>query len=203
MIRVVVIAGMPALRAGLRAMLEADPEIRVVTEAASPFEQGHAPEADVAVVVLDSVVTETGWLALGEAPPVLFLVETPEAVDFLPRLSPLVYGVLPLGASGGQLRAAVRALRAGLCVWAPDLFRWASPSKASVPEAALDEPLTPRELEVLQLMAQGLANKEIAARLGIRERTVKFHISSIYSKLGAANRAEAVRIGLRRGLIPL
>ena len=65
------------------------------------------------------------------------------------------------------------------------------------------EPLTPREIEVLRLLSLGLANKEIAARLGISEHTVKFHLSAIYSKLGAANRAEAVRRGLQRGLIPL
>lgn len=73
-------------------------------------------------------------------------------------------------------------------------------------ERTLDGPieaLTEREQEVLQLLAQGLANKQIAGQLGISAHTVKFHISSIYGKLGATNRTEAVRIGLQIGLILL
>jgi DNA-binding NarL/FixJ family response regulator len=65
------------------------------------------------------------------------------------------------------------------------------------------QPLTPRELEVLGLVAQGLQNKEIAARLVITERTVKFYVSSILAKLGAGNRTEAVAIAAQRGLISL
>ena len=65
------------------------------------------------------------------------------------------------------------------------------------------EPLTARELEVLELLAQGLPNKAIAARLGISDQTVKFHVASICGKLGAANRTDAARRALRRGVIPL
>jgi DNA-binding NarL/FixJ family response regulator len=68
---------------------------------------------------------------------------------------------------------------------------------------APDEPLTPRELEVLNLLALGLPNKTIADRLGISDQTVKFHVASIIAKLGAANRTQAVRLGLRRGVIDL
>ena len=66
-----------------------------------------------------------------------------------------------------------------------------------------DEPLTPRELDVLELVAEGLSNKAIAGRLGISDQTVKFHVASICAKLGVANRTEAVRRALRRGLITL
>jgi DNA-binding NarL/FixJ family response regulator len=65
------------------------------------------------------------------------------------------------------------------------------------------EPLTPRELEVVELLAQGLSNKAIAARLGISDQTVKFHVASICGKLGAANRTEAAHRALRLGVIPL
>jgi DNA-binding NarL/FixJ family response regulator len=68
-------------------------------------------------------------------------------------------------------------------------------------DALSGEPLTPREIEVLELLAEGLANKAIAARLGISDQTVKFHVSSICSKLPAANRTDAVRRAIRRGLI--
>ena len=66
-----------------------------------------------------------------------------------------------------------------------------------------EEPLTPREIQVLELVAEGLSNKRIAARLDISDQTVKFHVSSICGKLGAANRTDAVRRALRRGLITL
>jgi DNA-binding NarL/FixJ family response regulator len=70
-------------------------------------------------------------------------------------------------------------------------------------DAALAEALTAREIEVLELLATGSPNKKIAARLGISDQTVKFHVASICGKLGAHNRTEAVRLGFRRGLISL
>lgn len=74
---------------------------------------------------------------------------------------------------------------------------------ADASETAFAEPLTPREVEVLNLLAEGLPNKSIAVRLGISDQTVKFHVASICGKLGAANRTQAVRLAVRRGLITL
>src|SRR5712691_7699776 len=76
-------------------------------------------------------------------------------------------------------------------------------SAAGDSDLAFDEPLTPREIEVLELLAEGLPNKAIAERLRISDQTVKFHVSSISGKLGAANRTDAVRRAVRRGLITL
>jgi DNA-binding NarL/FixJ family response regulator len=70
-------------------------------------------------------------------------------------------------------------------------------------EDELSEEITSRETDVLRMLAEGLVNKDIAARLGISEHTVKFHISSILDKLGASTRTEAVTLGIRRGLIPI
>jgi DNA-binding NarL/FixJ family response regulator len=70
-------------------------------------------------------------------------------------------------------------------------------------DTAVPETLTPRELEVLQILAEGLSNKAIARRLGISDQTVKFHVASIGGKLGAQNRTEAVRLAIQRGLIEL
>jgi DNA-binding NarL/FixJ family response regulator len=70
-------------------------------------------------------------------------------------------------------------------------------------DAGIDEPLTSREVQVLELLAEGLANKAIASRLGISDQTVKFHVASISGKLGAVNRTDAVRRAVRRGLITL
>jgi DNA-binding NarL/FixJ family response regulator len=67
----------------------------------------------------------------------------------------------------------------------------------------LVEELTPREMEVLAILSEGLSNKAIAARLGLSDETVKFHLTSIFGKLGASNRTDAVRRALRRGLVPL
>jgi DNA-binding NarL/FixJ family response regulator len=73
----------------------------------------------------------------------------------------------------------------------------------NAPRETFEEPLTGRELQVLALLAEGLPNKAIAARLGISDQTVKFHVAAIIGKLGAANRTEAVRLAVRRGLIAL
>ena len=116
-----------------------------------------------------------------------------------------------MDASAEELIAAVRALHEGLIVAAPHLFSRLLANRPqagealvfNTPDRALVEALTARETEVLQLLAQGLANKQIAVLLSISEHTVKFHVSSIYAKLGAANRTEAVRLGARQGLILL
>jgi len=94
-----------------------------------------------------------------------------------------------------------------------DAFMLASPplqtgrgefhDRLDVTDRVKEEPLTPREIQVLELLAEGLPNKAIAARLDISDQTVKFHVSSICGKLGAANRTDAVRRALRRGLITL
>ena len=78
-----------------------------------------------------------------------------------------------------------------------------APDSIDADEEGFDEPLTAREVQVLELLAEGLPNKAIAARLGISDQTVKFHVSSISGKLGARNRTDAVRRAARRGLITL
>jgi DNA-binding NarL/FixJ family response regulator len=80
---------------------------------------------------------------------------------------------------------------------------WSSLHGETSEDDAFDEPLTAREVQVLELLAEGLPNKIIAQRLGISDQTVKFHVSSISGKLGAANRTDAVRRAVRRGLITL
>jgi two-component system, NarL family, nitrate/nitrite response regulator NarL len=81
-------------------------------------------------------------------------------------------------------------------------LRIADPQSA-IRHPQFEEPLTPREVQVLELLAEGLPNKAIAARLGISDQTVKFHVAAISGKLGAANRTDAVRRAVRRGLIML
>ena len=108
-----------------------------------------------------------------------------------------VWGILPTDSSAEELTAAIHALSQGLIVGAPALLF------ESDSEPLERGPLTDRESEVIGLLAEGLANKQIAAALGISEHTVKFHVSSIYAKLNVTNRTEAVRAGLRGGWIAL
>jgi DNA-binding NarL/FixJ family response regulator len=84
-----------------------------------------------------------------------------------------------------------------------DAFLIASGSSNNRGTDRIAEPLTTREIEVLRLLAEGLPNKAIATRLGISDQTVKFHVASVYSKLGAANRTDAVRLAIRQGLVTI
>ena len=113
-----------------------------------------------------------------------------------------VRAVLPHHASAEEISAAVEAVAGGLIVLHPDVMTWLQLTEP-VRHATVDREraLTPREIEVLRMLAEGMANKNIAWRLGISEHTVKFHIASIFAKLDAATRAEAVAIGMRQGLI--
>ncbi|HXP85774.1 MAG TPA: response regulator transcription factor [Bryobacteraceae bacterium] len=110
-----------------------------------------------------------------------------------------VHAVLPREAAAEQIVAALYAVAAGLI---------AIPVEASAavipvaPEASVEN-LTPREMEALEMLAEGLSNKQIAARLNISEHTAKFHVNSILNKLGAGTRTEAVMRGLRRGLLKM
>ncbi len=116
------------------------------------------------------------------------------------------WGLLPLDATAEELIASVIAVHEGLLVGSPPLLGSAlnrSWDAAGGMGEASFESLTERETQVLQLLAQGLANKQIAISLGISEHTVKFHVSSLYGKLGATNRTEAVRLGIQSGLILL
>ncbi len=108
-------------------------------------------------------------------------------------------GLLPRDAAPAQLEAAIRAVAAGLSVRGGQAPRPAFDAIGE-DEAPL---LTPREVEVLAAIGNGSSNKAVARRLGISEHTVKFHVESLFRKLGAASRAEAVRKGLRRRLIEM
>ncbi len=196
MVRVFLIAPSPALRAGLRSMLATDREIEVVGE------RGQWSEADEIESEADVVITTSAslspFLADGEPAlelPVLYLRDEPLSLQAVS--STAAWGLLPQDASASELTAAVHALAQGLVVGTRQLLY-------SSDEVNADRgPLTEREAEVLEWLAKGLANKQIAAELGISEHTVKFHISSIYTKLNATNRTQAVREGLRNGWILL
>lgn len=151
--------------------------------------------ADVDVIVVQSREPTQGAVLSQATVPILYLISRGEN-----RTRRLNNGSAVLGkdASPAQIRAATVALAAGLRVEAMPAS--ASPSHNEA-DFVLQEPLTDREIHVLNLIAEGLTNPEIARRLGISRNTVKFHVSSIIAKLGAASRTEAVALGLKHGLI--
>ncbi len=113
-----------------------------------------------------------------------------------------VRGILPREVESRKLLAAIRSVSEGLTTFDSRFAEALLSGGVTVPEQ-LAEPLTPRELEVLQLLGLGLPNKSIASQLKISEHTVKFHVNSILSKIGAQSRTEAVSLGTRLGLIKL
>jgi NarL family two-component system response regulator YdfI len=219
MIQVVIIASTQAVRAGLRALLEPDSDITVIGEVTSLIEATRSSlEVDAWLYSASNHEGAAALAVLEEErpgaepyPALLLMTDDPQATSRLANLTLRVWGVVALDASGEDLSAALHALNAGLLVGAPHLMeallpqpsRFNSLEAISDPTQSFAEVLTPRETEILQLVAQGLANKQIAGALNISEHTVKFHVSAIYSKLGVMNRPEAVRVGARRGLITL
>ena len=191
MIRVLLDVPSPALRAGLRALLSSDRTIKVVNDS---LEDDF--EADV--VITSASRASLRDQAHGDSPSaaILLLGDDPLNVREL-RRSSRVWGILPADASAEELSAAVQALSQGLVVGTSTLLFESESGRQT------QGPLTDRESEVLGLLSRGLANKQIAAALGISEHTVKFHVSSIYTKLNVTNRTEAVREGLRGGWIVL
>jgi DNA-binding NarL/FixJ family response regulator len=193
LIRVRFMLASPALRAGLTALLSDQADMEIVEEG-----DPSAPESPTVLIVASTPEDgDVAWDSL--APPewsALLLSDKP--VDLRPQqASTGARGILPFDASPEELRAAIRALAAGLVVGTRSLLL------SGVEKAAEAGPLTEREVQVLNLLASGLANKQIALELAISEHTVKFHVSSIYAKLNAANRTQAVREGLRRGWIAI
>lgn len=203
MIRLALVSPNPALRLGLGGMLEGSPELGLVGTVAR-LEELDAPD-ELDVVVLASI-PEAELRSLPVQAAVLLLTARPEAARVLAGTAGRAWGILPLDASAEEILAAVRALGEGLWVGAPAmlraLFQRPSVIELSNPETVI-EAVTQREMDVLQSIARGLSNKQIALELGISEHTVKFHLSALYAKLGATNRTEAVRIGTQRGLIVL
>lgn len=217
------------MRAGLEALIAAEPGLEVVGNLSD--QEVERPLTEAADVVLwaideldpdqlpdhfsDKCTGEDGTRAI------VLLVDDwqPSAIGTL--LQTGIRGILPTDATAAELTQALQAAAIGLTVIHPDILEnWLSiaateprssppassltewsPSEASLPD--LRQPLTNREIEVLKMMAEGVGNKTIARRLGISEHTVKFHIGSIFSKLNASSRTEAVMTGARQGLIML
>ena len=215
MTRLAVSAPSEAALDALSALLYDDPHLTVV-ERGTALEDLLTPHVASAIDVMlvaidDDAPLRTALASLDEhvpLPPVVVLwnPRRADAVHALLRLG--VRALLPRNAGPRELIAALESANAGLVSLAPEILgALVSPNvrqqvRTSVPGPAT-VPLSPREREILGLVAEGLGNKIVASRLGISEHTVKTHIASIFEKLGAETRAEAVALGARTGALLL
>ena len=209
MIRVLIGARSEVVRAGLTSLLTADPMFQVVgTFSIDDLTRVEDLQPEVVLLDLDSPSDESLLAAIQSGgalvnSSVMILTEDPEslAVDVL---GSGLRAILPRYATPEEIIAAIQAAATGLVALHPEVFDSMLSRIRPGQQSELDpsgQILTPREIEVLRMIAEGLGNKEIASKLSISDHTVKFHISSIFAKLGASNRAEAVTLGIRHGLI--
>lgn len=204
------VATSPAVRVGLASLLSGQPGLTVLESAAGPALTGsmEALEADIVVLALEPGQDPSAPFRMqpdiaARLPPIVLLGDEPTTAWAQRALRSGARGVLPRTATADQIVAAVLAAAAGLTV--REAVRTDSPIPTARWPAAVRSPqsLTPRELEILSLFAEGLGNKTIAARLGISEHTVKTHVASVFAKLEVSTRAEAVASAARLGLIML
>lgn len=202
MIHVLIVAPTPALRAGLRALLTGA-NVEIVGAVGSLADPAGVPAAAEVILAADESALTDADQVLGEEPrhAALLLTDDTRQADVLRRLPLTAWGMLTHDVSAAELAAALNAVAQGLIVLAPELAaRLNLPAPVEEPSG---EPLTARERDVLELVSQGLSNKQIAQKLQISEHTVKFHLSSIFAKLGVSSRTEAVNRGARLGIITL
>ena len=201
MTRVLVLSPSPVARAGLESLLRSGAGTIEVVGSAANWSEYSGEDPDVILADWengDELSTEISDGAPEAA--LVVIADDPGLSGVADALRSGVRAVLSRHSSASQIVAAIEAAAAGFVVLQPgDLDGLLiNPQPAS-----LAEPLTPREVEVLGMLAEGQSNKSIAHRLGISEHTVKFHVTSIMGKLNAGSRTEAVTQGIRQGLIML
>jgi NarL family two-component system response regulator YdfI len=203
---VLVVAGSALVAARVEAMLRSRSDLRVTVSGSAELARrlDDHPRA-VVVLALTSDATVKALESLRGVPgvaAVVLLAPDPLAAWTAQARRSGVRAVLRDDASADELGAAIAAAKAGLVVLHPDALQGSAEARAAERRDRAPA-LTPRELEILEMLAEGMSNRTIAARLGISSQTVKFHVASILAKLGAASRTEAVTFGVRQGLIAL
>jgi len=202
-----IVAADPLARSALAAMCGNLPGWRVMGLANPSTAADHLAELEEESEI-DLLIWDLGWEAAAAAAtdfqdleiPLLLLLSGAEQAQ--EAWSAGARAMVTREASGEILEAAANAASRGLLILDPDLATSFLPSPLD-PDQALEEVLTPREMEVLQLLAEGLTNKAIAEQLQISRHTVKFHVNAILGKLNAQSRTEAVVRATRSGLLAL
>ncbi len=206
-IRVLIVDDHSVVREGLRMFLTRDPDIEVVGEAADGDEaieqarqlRPHVVVMDLLLPVLDGMTaTRTIRNELPETE-VLALTSVLEQTSVAEAIRAGAIGYLLKDARAVEIRTAIKAAAAGQVHLSPQASTYLL-NTVRTPERP--EPLTPREMDVLRLLAQGCSNKEIARTLQLVEETVKFHVRHILAKLGVQSRTQAVLAAIRLGLVP-
>ena len=204
LIRILTVDDHPLLRKGIAALVNAEPDLKLVAEASNGREaidafRSHQPD----VTLMDLQMPEVDGLEAinairREFPEARIIVLTTYSGDtqVLRALKAGARGYILKGHVHKELLDTIRAVHAGQKRIPPEIA-------AELADHATDDPLTEREIDVLRLIAAGNSNKQIADQLSIGEATVKSHVTNILSKLGANDRAHAVTIGLKRGIIKL
>jgi DNA-binding NarL/FixJ family response regulator len=196
-IRVLIAAHSAMTRAGLETLVASAPSLQL----AGSYSDASAAEALHPDVLLAEGALEDLPPPAARAPAIVLLSSESQPAFTHEAFKLGVRAVLARDASPGAILAAVEAAAGGLAVIEPAELEPLLAASAPVPVSAASAALTARELDVLRLVAEGDANKEIAWKLGISEHTAKFHVASILGKLNAGSRTEAVTIGIRRGLV--
>jgi two-component system, NarL family, response regulator YdfI len=206
MISVHVAASSAVVRAGLEAVVRSGTELSLASVDSTEHLEQHIDgiPADVLLLAIPQLTEE--WIAALTAAgiPSVVITEIPDSPLLFAAFRGGIRAVLSPDARAAEITAAVRSAAAGLITVHPaslDLLNQTGRHPGDPPSDALDDPLTPREIEVLSLLAEGHSNRLIAQGLGISEHTVKFHVAAIMSKLHAGSRTDAVMQGIRHGLI--
>ena len=206
MIRILIVDDHPVVREGLMAVLEGVPDFRVVGTAASAEEALAAMKTvrpdivllDLELPGMSGIDAIPRLIAGGDHVRVIVLTAYDTEERVLGAIRAGAGGYLLKGAAAAEIVHAIRAVREGGSYLTP---RVATQVMAQVVSRGRSGVLSEREREVLRLIAQGRSNKQIGRQLSITERTVKFHVTSIFNKLGTDNRAQAIAVAARRGLL--
>jgi DNA-binding NarL/FixJ family response regulator len=208
-VRVLVAADSAVTRAGPESLITQNPPLSVAGSVSTGnlIEQIRELQPDVVLLAWRRGLEESldSWIESG--PAFVLLTEDADQPSARAGFHSGLRAIIPLQASAREIAVAIEAAAEGLVVLHPDAVNARQATgQGTRPAESPDAPdalLTPREIEVLRLLAEGFANKNIAWKLKISEHTVKFHIASIFTKLNVSSRAEAVAIGIRQGVILL